>query len=136
MTERIKIDGLRELQKSLRKIDTDLPKRVRLIFNGAAELVIDHARPRIPTRTGSARNSVKARSGQRAVRIAMGGRKAPHMPWLDFGGAVGPQRSVTRPFVRDGRYLYAGLKATHSDVTELMAEGLAALVRDAGLEVT
>jgi hypothetical protein len=66
----------------------------------------------------------------------MGGRRAPYMPWLDFGGAVGPARSVTRPFIRRGRYLYAGLEAKHEDVTKIMSEGLAELAAGAGMDVS
>ena len=132
----IKVDGLVEFQKSLRQIDADLPKQLRVILNQSVTVVIDWAVPRIPRRTGRAAASVKARSSQRESRVAMGGRRAPYMPWLDFGGKVGVNRSVDRPFLRRGRYLYAGLEATHEDVTEIMEKGLAALAGSAGLEVT
>jgi hypothetical protein len=135
-TPMIKVDGLAEFQKSLRQIDADLPKQLRVMLNDAVTVVIDWAVPRIPRRTGRAAGSVKKRSSQREARVAMGGTRAPHMPWLDFGGKVGREDSVVRPFRREGRYLYPGLKATHEDVTAIMEKGLAALAAGAGLEVT
>lgn len=132
----IKVDGLKEFQASLREMDRDLPKQLRVMLNKAVTVVIDWAVPRIPRRTGHAAASVRPKSGQREARVSMGGRRAPYMPWLDFGGAVGPGRSVVRPFRREGRYLYAGLTATSEDVTKIITQGLAELAESAGLDVT
>jgi hypothetical protein len=132
----IKIKGLAEFQKSLRQIDANLPKQLRIMLNQASTVVIRWAVPRIPTRTGRAAGSVKAKSSQRESRVSMGGRRAPYMPWLDFGGKVGPNRSVERPFLVRGRYLYAGLEANAEDVQKIIEEGLAALATGAGLEVS
>lgn len=133
----IKITGLKEFQKSLRAMDSDLPKQLRLTLNEAATVVIDWAVPRIPRKTGRAAASVKARSSQRSSRVAIGGKRAPWMPWLDFGGeGKVPGRPGPRPFLKKGRYLYAGLDATHEQVTEIMERGLADLARRAGLDVS
>lgn len=135
--DRIRIDGLKEFQRALKDMDRDLPKQMRVVFNDAMGLVIDWATPRVPTRTGRARASVKAKSGQREARIGIGGRRAPYMPWLDFGGeGRRPGRPAARPFIRKGRYLYAGLDAKHDQVTEVMSRGLTRLAESAGLEST
>lgn len=132
----IRIDGLKEFQRALKDMDRQLPKQIRLILNDATALVIDWARPRIPTATGRAKASVKARSSQREARVAIGGNRAPYMPWLDFGGqGKAPGRPPARPFIRKGRYLYPGLEATRDEVTEKMSAGLADLGRSAGLDV-
>lgn len=137
MSDAIRIDGLKEFQRALRDMDKDLPKRIRVVLNEATGLVIDWASPRVPSRTGRARASIKARSSQREARVAIGGRRAPYMPWLDFGGqGKRPGRPSARPFIRKGRYLYAGLDAKRDEVTEVMARGLSALAHDAGLEST
>jgi hypothetical protein len=135
-TPMIKVDGLAEFQKSLRQMDANLPKQLRVMLNSAVTVVIDWAVPKIPRRTGRAARSVKAKSSQREARASMGGRAAPWMPWLDFGGRVGPDKSVERPFITRGRYLYPGLEATHEDVQKIMESGLAALATGAGLEVS
>jgi hypothetical protein len=135
--DRIRIDGLKEFQASLRAMDRDLPKQLRVIFNDAMGLIIDWASPRMPSRTGAARRSLKGRSGQRDAKIAMGGRRAAYTPWLDFGGeGKRPGRPAARPFIRKGRYIYAGLDAKHDEVTEVMSRGMTKLAEDAGLEST
>lgn len=106
MADPIKIDGLAAFSRNLKKLDNELPKALRIAMNGAANLVVNDARPRVPRRTGRAQSTIKARSTRTAVRVAMGGTKAPYMPWLDFGGRVGRGRSVVRPFIKDGRYVY------------------------------
>ena len=106
MAEPIRIDGLRAFSRSLRKVDRDLPKGLRVALNHAVDVVIDAAIPHIPRRTGRAQASVKAKSTRTTARVGAGSAKAPYYPWLDFGGRVGRNRSVKRPFFQDGRYLY------------------------------
>lgn len=131
----IKIDGLAEFRRNVKKLDADLPKMIRVVFNQATTLVIDWAKPRIPHRSGRAAASLKARSGQTEARVSLGGRRAPYTPWLDFGGRVGRGRSVSRPFLREGRYLYVGLRARRDEVTAAMNRGLVDVARAAGIEV-
>jgi hypothetical protein len=132
----IQVEGLREFQASLRQMDAALPKQIRLVLNASGEIVIKYARPQIPSKTGAARASMKLRSSQREARLAAGGRRAPYYPWLDFGGAVGPNDSVTRPFITIGRYVYPTLRDHNAEIQEAMSEGLQRLATDAGLEMT
>lgn len=133
---RIDVAGLREFQRSLRQMDADLPKQIRVVLNASGEIVIKYARPKIPSKSGAARASMKLRSSQREARLAAGGRRAPYYPWLDFGGAVGPNDSVTRPFITIGRYVYPTLKDHNAEIQDAMAEGLQRLATGAGLEMT
>jgi hypothetical protein len=137
MATKIQITGLREFQASLRKMDADLPKQLRLALNEASGLVVDYASARFPRRTGAAAASLKARSSQREARVALGGRRAAYAPWLDFGGQGRVKgRPPARPFLKDGRYVYQGLKVNRDQITEVMSKALAQLARDAGLDVT
>lgn len=136
MPEKITITGLREFQRQLKAMDAGLPKQMRLVLNDASGVVIDWVRPRMPSKTGRARASLKARSSQRESRVAIGGNRAAWVPWLDFGGeGRRAGRPSARPFIRDGRYLYQGLKVKRQDITEIMAAGLTALAESSGLEV-
>lgn len=138
MTEAIRIAGLREFNRSLKALDSDLPKAVRLAFNAAADSVIDEARPHVPKRTGRAARSMRAQSTRTAARVTAGGSRAPYYPWLDFGGHVGRKRSVARAFSPDGRYLFpAYFRLRDSgEFVDIMSKALADVARSAGLEVT
>lgn len=136
MADTIKIDGLREFQAALRRADAALPKQMRLALNEASDVVIDYATSHMPSKTGRARASLKARSSQREARVAMGGRKAPYAPWLDFGGQGKRKgRPASRPFLKDGRYVYKGLAVKRDKVQEILQAGLMRLAHDAGLDV-
>jgi hypothetical protein len=135
MVATIKVSGLRELQGALKAAENATPKMLRLALNEAAEVVLDYARPQVPSKSGAARGSMKVRSTQREARVAAGGRKAPYYPWLDFGGAVGKGSSVKRSFYREGRYIYPTLRKKHPEIIEAMGKALAGVVLEAGLEV-
>lgn len=134
--QRLGVTGLSQFRSSLRRMDREAAKGLRVALNDAAQLLVDEARPLIPTRTGAARASLKARSTQGAVRVAYGGRKAPYMPWLDFGGRTGPARSVVRPFLSEGRYLYPTLRRNRSEFEDLLLDRIAGVARAAGVEVS
>ena len=137
MAEAIKVDGLNQFVRNLKSIDRDLPKAVRMAFNEAADLVVDDAQPRIPSRSGGARRSVKARSTQTKARVKGGGRRARHYPWLDFGGRVGRNKSVKRPFYKEGRYLYKSYFDLRDSgrFEDVMVTELLKVVESAGIAV-
>lgn len=135
MQAKIGVEGLAQFNRGLRKLDAEAPKGLRIALNGAAELLIDRTRPLIPTRTGAARASLKAQSTRTSARVAVGGRKAPYYPWLDFGGKTGRNRSVDRRFYTDGRYLYPTLARVRPEIEEALGQALTAVARDAGLDV-
>jgi hypothetical protein len=137
MAEPVKIEGLNQFVRDLKTIDAELPKMVRRAFNASTDLVVDDARPQIPRRSGRARGSVRSRSTQTFARITGGGAKAPHYPWLDFGGRVGRRKSVHRAFLVEGRYIYRSyydLQA-RGEFERVMVAELLNVVRSAGIEV-
>lgn len=137
MVAKIEVTGLREFQRALKAMDAGLPKQLRLALNEASTVVIDYAQARFPRKTGAAAASLKARSSQREARVALGGRKAPYAPWLDFGGEGRVKgRPGKREFIRGGRYVYKGLEVKRTEVTDIMSRALTQLAVDAGLEVT
>jgi hypothetical protein len=136
MQPTIAVTGLRELARSLKKVDGEAAKQLRVVFNEAADLVVSTARPRIPRRTGRAAGSLKTRSTRTAVRVAFGGPRAPWYPWLDFGGRTGRRKSVVRPFLTRGRYIFPAYDERRDDILAAMQEGIERVARDAGLEVS
>jgi hypothetical protein len=131
----IRVDGMRELQAALKAVDGEAQKELRVVGNEVAELIVSGAQRLVARRSGRARGSIRAQSGQREVRISAGGGRAPYYAWLDFGGNVGRKGSVGRAFLRDGRYLYPTYQRRRAELVTRLERGLAALVARAGLEV-
>ena len=135
MEARISIGGLAALSRGLRAVDKDAPKALRLAFNEAAELLVVRAGPKIPAVSGAARRSLKARSTRTSARVGVGGKKAPYVPYLDFGGqGRKPGRPPARPFIREGRYVYPTLREIRPQIEAQLQAALTAVIRDAGLE--
>jgi hypothetical protein len=138
MTEQpiaIKVEGLNEFVRNLKKMDRELPKGVRRAFNEAADIVVEDAVPYVPKRSGRAAASLRARSTQKLARVAGGGNRAPHYPWLDFGGRVGRNRSVEREFIKSGRYIYPSLARNQKRFEEVATKALIDVVQRAGIVV-
>lgn len=132
--EPIKITGLAEFNRALRKISSDLPKELRAALNVGAQMVVDWAAPRVPTDSGKARRSLRASSTRTAAQVTGGGARVPYYPWLDFGGRVGKKRRVHRTFLPGGRYIYPGYDARKDELHEEVVRNLIDLAERAGLE--
>lgn len=132
----IKIVGLKEFSRNLRKMDSDLPKGLRLANNEAGQIVVEWAKSHIPKRSGKAAGSIKAKSTRTMARVTAYGSKVPYGPWLDFGGAVGRNNSVKRPFLKEGRYIYPGLTENYEEIHEVLVKALLEVARSAGVVVT
>lgn len=132
----IRVDGLRDLNKALKTLDRDAAKTMRLILNDAAQIVVSVAKPRVPSLTGVARGTLGVASTQTAARVKAGGTRAPYYPWLDFGGKTGKNKSVRRPFIKTGRYLWLAYDQESANIGKLIDKRMHALVTGAGLEVT
>ncbi len=136
MDAKVEIGGLAALNRGLRAVGTEAPKRLRLAFNDSANLLVDEVRPTIPSVSGAARASLKARSTRTSARVAVGGKRAAYFPWLDFGGqgrVAG--RPAERPFLKEGRYVYPGLRRIRPDIEQSLQDGIEQVVKDAGLEL-
>ncbi len=132
---KLEIDGLAQLNRGLRQIDAGAPKALRLALNEGAGLFASRVQPEIPVVTGAARRSVVARSTRTSARIAVGGKRAPWFPWLDFGGeGRRPGRPAHRPFLREGRYVYPTLRRVRPEIDQALQGALDAVIRDAGLQ--
>lgn len=139
MTEAIKIDGLTEFSKALKDMGAELPKGLRLALNACADVVITPARAGMPSVTGRAKSSIRATSTQDKVRVTEGGKKAPWVPWLDYGGEGKRKgRPAKRPYIKSGRFLYPVYfkKRDSGEFETILTDGLIEVARAAGVEVT
>lgn len=131
----IRIDGLTQFTRNLRKADRDLSRTMRLALDRAAQIVIDEARPKVPKRSGRASASIRPQSTSTAVRVSAGGRRAPYYPWLDFGGRVGRRKRTWRQFMKEGRYLYPAYFAKRGEVRRILEDTLLDAISRAGVAV-
>lgn len=131
----ISADGLREVQAALKAGDGESQKQLRVVLNDAAEVVAGGARRLVASRSGRARGSVRSTSSQREARVSGGGARAKHYGWLDFGGTrIGRGGGkATRPFLKDGRYIYATYNRRRPWVLERLGKGLDELIERTGL---
>lgn len=135
MEPKIQVTGLAQLSRGLKAVDPEAPKQLRLALNSAAGLLVDRTRPTIPQDTGAARRSLVARSTRTSARVAIGGKKARYVPWLDYGGEGRRRgRPPARPFIKGGRYLYPTLGKIRPEIEQQLHDGISAVIRSAGLE--
>jgi hypothetical protein len=131
--DQIRVQGLREFQAKLKAADGESQKLLRVVLNDAAEIVVKEANSLVPRRTGNAAASIKAQSSQREGRVRAGGAKVPYYAWLDFGGRVGRSRSVVRPFMKSGRYIYPAAQDKRDAVADRLEESMTELAKKVGL---
>lgn len=133
MADAIRINGLNEFVRNLKQLEPELPKVLRVAFNQAGEQIVTEARSKVPKLTGAAARSVKGKSTQKVFRIAGGSKRVPYYPWLDFGGTT--PRGGKRPFLKDGRYIYASYFKHRDELAGRLEKALIDAARAAGVEV-
>lgn len=131
----IRIDGLRQLQAALKAADGESQKQLRVALNQAAELVVAEVRTLVPVKTGKARASYRAQSGQREAKVVGGSRAAPHVGWLEWGGRVGRGKKVVRPRVRESRYVWPAYRRKQAAIAAKLEEAIVGVARGAGFDV-
>lgn len=134
----IRIEGLEEFRASLRKLDADLPKVIRLAGNEAAQLIVDDARRHIPSRTGAMRRSLRVASTQTTAGVKLGDkRKAPYAGWIEFGGShrIRGGGTARRQFRKAGRSVYPSLGRNRNRVEQTLLEALLRIAGQAGVGV-
>lgn len=132
----IRVSGLKQLNRSLKALDADLPKALRLAGNQAADIVVAQARPKVPTgpgKGGHAASSIKAASTRTAARVKAGGAKYPYFPWLDFGGKVGRKHRTVRAFLKSGRYVWKAYSERSDVVATTLGQALDKVIIESGL---
>lgn len=135
MADTIRVEGLAQFRRSLKALDSNLPKALRLALNGAMGVVVDYGKSHMTRQTGQALSSIKAKSTGTAARVSEGGNKAPYAAWLDFGGSVGRNKSVKRRFIKEGRYLYPALRDKKPEIISALEDSIAEVAKQAGIDL-
>lgn len=103
----IRISGLRELNKALRDLgDRDLKKALQRVNKSAAQMVQDRSKQLAPVRTGTLRDSIKARATVQSGKVIAGTARVNYAAAIMFGtgsreGLRGPHNIKKNPFMFD-----------------------------------
>jgi hypothetical protein len=149
VTEGVKVEGLKELQRSLKKYGNDAPKEMRTELKVAGERVVNDARRRLQESigknlirdsrsTGRAVGSLRVLSNAKGVFIVGGKAKVPYYGWLDFGGVLKPEgkrRNTQRKRVHkdSGRAIYPAINANMEHLRASADTAMGNARRKAGL---
>jgi hypothetical protein len=133
----VRVEGIRELQRSLRQANASFPAELRKANKSAAEVVVAFALPKAPVKTGRLRKSIKAQAQQRGASVKGGTEvRVPYFGFIDFGGRVGIHGSVQREFIPEGRILYPALRQARPVFMRTYERDVKSLLVKAGLLVT
>lgn len=88
----------------------------------------------MPVRSGRLAASIKPALTQRQGKVAYTSpTSVPYSGFIEFGGAVGRNKSVKRPFIRQGRYLFPAAEEERNPVMRTLEQELTNLIKRAGL---
>lgn len=126
------VTNLREVRAYLKQIHPNLLPVLRNELQGAVEVsILPQILRKIPTgpdRGGHARQTVRATGAGQTVYIQAGGRRHAYLPWLEFGGVLGPvgkrRNTQVRPFLKDGRWLYPTVKQNRQKLAQAAGEAV------------
>lgn len=135
----LKVSGLKEVSSSLRKFgDIEGIQELQAGLLGAAQVVAEEAKRRVPVRTGTARDAIRATSYGTKAYINGGKNSVPYYGWLDFGSrepvygrprSVGPWSKPAPAGPMNGRFIYPALDATKDEVLDIVEAAVWAVAR-------
>ena len=79
---------VQRIQRALRMLDRELPKRIRAAGKEAAEPIAVEARRRVPVDSGRLKRSIRVTSTARGVGVRAGNSRVPYAPVIEFGGTI------------------------------------------------
>ncbi len=124
----IRIDGLRDLSRALKRVEDGLQKEIPRRLKPIAERVAGTAAGRINSKSGRLAGSLRPFATQRAAGVRMGRASVPYAGPYEFGGYP-----AGRPFLPEGRAIYPTFKEQAPRVEREVVDVLNDLVRQAGL---
>ena len=119
-----KVDGLKELQKEIRKTeDVELKKSLRLANKEAAQVVADQAKVEVPRRSGRLARSIGTQASQTSAFVKAGtAARVPYAGPIHFGW---PKRNI-----RPQPFLYEALDKRIGEVRRAYEKNLGKITKD------
>ena len=114
---KVRVSGMAETQRSLKKLDPALALAFRKEFLTIGKKIAADAKTEVPSVSGKARGSIRAGMKGQTPYVAGGKASVPYYGWLDFGSrtpksgqprSVGPWKgSGSGP--KRGRFIYKAI---------------------------
>lgn len=114
------IEGLRELQRDLRKLGDDAKKEMKPAHLKSAEIVVMGAKRYVPYRTGKLADSIRAMARQTAGVVRAGSASVPYAGPIHFGW---PAR-----FIKPQPFIYDALDERRDEIVNIYAERMGQLI--------
>ena len=104
----IEIQGLRQAQRIMGRLDADFRKRFKDIHKGAADIVAEEARKLAPKQSGRLRNDIRTSGTTKGGVVRVGRKKIPYAGRVMFGDPItftdrlmrqAQRRRVPQPFI-------------------------------------
>lgn len=121
---REEIEGLREIQRDLRRLGDDTKMAMKPTHQQAADIIAEGARRRAPVRSGRLRKSIKGTAVMTGGRVRIGyggGEPSLYAGPIHFGWPA--RRIRPQPFV------YDELDDRRAEVVQLYAERITQLIK-------
>lgn len=125
----IRIDGLKELGRALKKMEDGLQKEIPKVLKPIADRVANKAKGRINSKSGRLAASIRPYATQRAAGVRMGKKNIEYAGPYEFGGYP-----KGRPFISEGRAIYPTFQEEAPKVEREMVAALNGLIKRAGLD--
>lgn len=133
--EVVRVEGLADLQRELRRLDSKLPRELRLANLKAAEVVATAARSKASSLGSVAAKtapSIKAAAEQRRSKVTLGGPKYPFAMGAEFGSIEYAQfKPWTGSDSSSGYFFYPAIRGTREEFMATYERALDQLMRAA-----
>jgi hypothetical protein len=142
----VQVEGLAELSRVLKSMDSDLARELRLANKSAAGIAADAAQSRALSIGGIAAKTaptIRASAGVKSASVGFGGASAPWGAGAEFGAARDRQRQRSsgtyvgyaqfQPWRGSGRsagyFVYPSIRANEDRIVEQYEDALGDLIR-------
>lgn len=151
MAEAVRIEGLTEFRKELRKVaGKDGLAALKAVNVKVAEMIVERTKPKMAKKSTRSAASLKAAKTANAAFVRGGGKTAPMFGGVEFGAYQNKARRVARGTVRGwnqfdhwrgngadaGFFLYDTVRASSEMIIEMYRDGMIEIARDAFPEGT
>lgn len=125
----VKVEGARELRRTLRTLSKDLTTDGFKDANGqVSQLVATAARSGAPTRTGRLAASLRGNAAATNATVRAGGARAPYANAIHWG--TGPRRGLRGPHnIRRRPFIWQAADRNQQRIEETYFDALESMVR-------